>query len=62
MDICGEHGDEIAYHGLNCPACREIDDLNKEHQDIVDSLTDERDTFDRELQDAKDELREMGEK
>jgi HPt (histidine-containing phosphotransfer) domain-containing protein len=62
MDICGEHGNDMAYSGRDCPACSQIEDLNKEHSQAIDSLTDERDDMDERIADLQDELEEMREK
>lgn len=51
MEICGEHGKEIAYYkdGMydDCPACKEVDLLKYEHAREIDDLNiqlDERDS------------------
>lgn len=38
MEICGEHGDDIAYSGRNCPACSQIDDLKSDYEDRISKL------------------------
>jgi TolA-binding protein len=38
MDTCGEHGDDIAYSGRNCPACGQIEDINSDHNEVVNDL------------------------
>lgn len=38
MDICGEHGDEIAYAGRDCPACEQIEDIHRDHQEELNVL------------------------
>lgn len=38
MDICGEHGDDIAYSGRDCPACEQVDDLKREHSAEMSNL------------------------
>lgn len=38
MDICGEHGDDIAYMGRDCPACGQIEDLQTEHRNEITDL------------------------
>jgi hypothetical protein len=53
MDTCGEHGDDIAYAGNYCPACSEIEDLKKEHQQEIDTLREQ-------FQDDLEELRSGG--
>lgn len=38
MNICSEHGDEIAYYGKDCPACEEIVDLRRDHLDEMEHM------------------------
>lgn len=56
MDICGEHGDEIAYAGRDCPACAQIEDLNKEHNMIVEDLENQVNEDDEKIGDLQAEL------
>ena len=58
MEICGEHGDEIAYSGRDCPACEHLEgvekDLKEEHDAEVRDLRDE-------IEKLQDELDKAGE-
>lgn len=36
MNICSEHGDDIAFVGKYCPACAEIEKLEEEHQQALE--------------------------
>lgn len=53
MDICGEHGYEIAYMGRNCPACEQIEEINQDHNDAMKSAEDE---FESEVSDMQDTI------
>lgn len=50
MDICGEHGEDIAHEGRDCPACEQIDGLRDDFQDNINQMQEEID----ELKEAKD--------
>jgi len=39
MDICGTHGSGIAFEGLSCPACDQVDDLKSEIEDLKAQIT-----------------------
>lgn len=41
MDICSEHGDDIAYSGRYCPACSQIEELNIDHETEIDRIIEE---------------------
>ncbi len=56
MDICGEHGDDIAYSGRECPACDHIEKVRLDFKEDLDSqVSDLEETID-DLQDRIDEL------
>lgn len=38
MDICGEHGDDIAFYGRDCPACGHVETLEKDHRYAIEEL------------------------
>lgn len=38
MDICGEHGDDIAHAGRDCPACIQIEDIEKNHKQELEEM------------------------
>lgn len=58
MDICGEHGADIAFTGRDCPACEQIDDINRDHNTAIDDLTSEFESDMNAMQDTIDELQE----
>ncbi len=58
MDICGEHGAEIAYMGRDCPACAQIEDINSGHSDEISNLTNDFESDMNDMQDTIDELQE----
>ena len=66
MEVCGEHGDDIAFalgrYNNGCPACNQIETLNKEHTQSIDALTEEKDDLFGQLTDALEELQDIGEK
>lgn len=49
MDICGEHGDEIAFAGRDCPACEDIERVRKDFKEDLDS----------QIADMQDEIDDM---
>ena len=51
MEICSNHGSEIAYTGRDCPACEEIEDLNRDHNEQIASLIEDHETQMTELED-----------
>lgn len=56
MDVCGEHGADIAFSGRDCPACEQIDDMNTDHQREVDNLTS---NFEFDMNDMQDRIEEL---
>ena len=60
MDICSEHGDDIAFIGRDCPVCEQLEDIYNDHQNELYQLNQElKDEEDRneDLLDQIDELR-----
>ncbi len=57
MEICGEHGDEIAFAGRDCPACDHLDkvcaDLKEEHESEVSDLQSVIDDLDNKLSEVE---------
>lgn len=43
MDICNQHSEEIVYATVVCPACDQIDELNKEISELNDQIVDLKD-------------------
>lgn len=56
MDICGEHGADIAYSGRDCPACADIEDIRDEHSREIRSLEDDHQSEIDDLQSEIDRL------
>lgn len=58
MDICGEHGDDIAYSGRDCPACDHIERVRSDFKEDLDNqLADKQSEVD-DLQSKLDEIEE----
>ena len=62
MNICSNHGEEIAYNGVNCPACDQIEEIRKELKEEYDAeLSDlelDNDDLRGQLEDYKDKYGE----
>lgn len=56
MNICGEHGSEIAYADRECPACEQVSELNDNHYEEIERIRDDSEFDKSELQDTIDEL------
>lgn len=37
MDICGEHGSDIAFSGRDCPACDNVDGVRSDAREELDA-------------------------
>jgi len=72
MNTCGEHGDDIAFAGRDCPACEQIESLQKDHEEEINNIEDDHttevndlqseiDTLESDLYDANQELEELRE-
>lgn len=58
MYLCEEHGDTIAYSGGSCPACDDIEVMDKEHSEALVDLEDQLANADQTIADLEDELKE----
>lgn len=58
MDICGEHGDEIAYAGRECPACEQVERLQDEYKETIDNLEQDLGDADDRIDELTDQLKE----
>lgn len=56
MEICGEHGEEIAYMGRECPACEQIEDLNREFHETIHDLEQDLSDADNRIDELEQEL------
>lgn len=60
MEICGEHGADIAYskdrYNTDCPACDQIETIEKEHTAVVDDKNDEIEELNTEIETLRDDL------
>lgn len=56
MDICGEHGEEIAFIGRDCPACAQLDDIRSDHEEVVGDMQSDFQADINNMQDAIDDL------
>lgn len=59
MNICGEHSiattdDEIAYSDDKCPACEQIEEINKDHNREVEDLKQQIDELEEKLGELND--------
>lgn len=61
MDICGEHGDDIAYSGRDCPACGQIEDLKSDQNDVVTDLNEQIDDLNQQVDEMEDRIEELNE-
>lgn len=52
INICIEHGDDIAYEGSNCPACDQIEEIYVDNETKVGEL-------EKELVDSEDTILEL---
>lgn len=59
MDICGEHGDFIAYSGRDCPACSEIEQLHLDHKEEIESVEND---LQEQISELRDEISELDDK
>ena len=63
MEICGEHGADIAYskdrYNTDCPACDELASIEKEHEAVVDSKNDEIEELQSEITTLEDRVEEL---
>lgn len=58
MEVCNEHGEPVVYIGTRydeCPACAEVKDLRKNHEDEVDELKGEISDLENEISTLEDE-------
>lgn len=55
MEICGEHGADIAFTGRDCPACEEIDKVRGDKEDLDSEIEDMQSEMDK-MQVRIDEL------
>ena len=58
MDICGEHGEEIAYVGRDCPACEQVESLKDEYETTISGLEQDLADADDRIDELTDELKE----
>ncbi len=59
MNVCGEHGDEITHAGNDCPACDQIEDINKEHGITVDDLENQVSEGDEKIGELEERIKEL---
>lgn len=62
MEICGEHGEEIAHTGRDCPACEQVESMAKDHTQQVEDLESQLADKDSEIEDLTTQLEEEKEK
>jgi TolA-binding protein len=62
MEVCGEHGAEIAYandrYNSSCPACDQIEQLEKDHKITVDDMEQQLNESDERIGELEQQLEE----
>lgn len=62
LGICGEHGNDIAYAGNNCPVCDVISDLESEHETNITELEDRVEELQSVINDLEDTIKVLEER